>query len=214
MTTLGNKPGGSQKPRRPRRRRRQIVLRANMREIQPPIWRRIRVPEDFSLNQLHRVLQIVFSRLDYHLYSFDVGERIFSFPDLLSDIEFEDATAAKLADLALGKGDVFKYTYDFGDDWEHDLIVEGFLPMPRPHVFDWTPRLLGGERAAPPEDAGGSHGYELMLEALNNPGHEEHESYRNWAGPLYDPERFDPWAIDAALTLAVKWSDILTANLD
>jgi hypothetical protein len=179
-----------------------------MCDIAPPIWRRIRVPDSFTLHQLHRVLQIVFSRLDYHLYSFDVGGREFQAPDPEAEYETEDATATRLRDLKLSAGSQFTYLYDFGDDCRHDVVVERLLPMPSGTGLDWSPRLLDGERAAPPEDAGGASGYSRMLEALRDGEHLEHDEYRAWAGEQYDPERFDPWSLDHALALVVAWGGI------
>lgn len=179
-----------------------------MCDIEPPIWRRIRVPESFTLHQLHRVLQIVFSRLDYHLYSFDVDGREFQSPDPEAEYETEDATTTRLRDLKLGAASHFTYVYDFGDDWRHDVVVERLLPMPPEHGPDWSPRLISGERAAPPEDAGGAHGYALMLDALRDVEHPEHDEYRAWVGEQYDAERFDAWSLDHALALVVAWDGI------
>ncbi len=104
----------------------------------------------FRLHQLHRVLQVVFSRLDYHLYSFEVDGREFQAPDPEAEYDTEDATTMRLRDLKLGAASHFMYVYDFGDDWRHDVVVERLLPMPPERGLDWSPRLLGGDRAAPP----------------------------------------------------------------
>ena len=172
--------------------------------IEPAIWRRIRVPESYSLHQLHRVLQLVFSWLDYHLYAFEIGNRRFERPDRES--EYESSTAFTLADLQLKIAQRFVYTYDFGDDWRHIITVESFLPMPSPHEGDWSPRLMAGERAAPPEDSGGPPGFEMMRQARIDPA----GSVDSW-GALpddYDAERFDARALDHALALAVAWRAI------
>lgn len=91
-------------------------------------WSRIRVPDQFTLHQLHRVLQIIFSHLDYHLYAFQLGSRHFEIPD--SESAAEGATATRLCDLVLSPGSQFTYLYDFGDGWEHHIAVEAVLPMP------------------------------------------------------------------------------------
>jgi hypothetical protein len=179
-----------------------------MRDIAPPIWRSLRIPDDFTLHRLHRVLQIAFSRLDYHLYEFRAGEHRFQAPDPEAEETYEDATRVTLGELALEPGGHLTYVYDFGDDWEHDLLVERLLPMPDAHSPDRSPRLLDGARAAPPEDVGGTGGYERMVAALRDRTDPEHRNYRLWAGPTYDPDRFDPWAVDHALALAVAWGAI------
>jgi hypothetical protein len=91
---------------------------------------------------------------------------------------------AKLVD----EGDVFEYEYDFGDCWEHEIEVEKIL---EPEAGAKYPRCLAGERACPSDDCGGPGGYEELLEVLADPGHEDYEDYRGWAGKGFDPERFD-----------------------
>jgi len=113
-----------------------------------------------------------------------------------------------LRHLDLRAGSEFVYIYDFGDEWTHDIRVEKVLPMPSERSPDWSPRLLGGARAAPPEDAGGPLGYANMLTALRDPGHPEHTEYLNWLPRHYDPERFDAWSLDHALALVIAWGAI------
>jgi hypothetical protein len=196
----------NQRVQRQGRKPMQFLLRITMAEIDPPIWRLIRVLDQFTLHQFHRVLQIIFSHLDYHLYAFELGSRHFEAPD--PESEAEDATAIRLCDLALSTGSQFTYLYDFGDGWEHDIVVEAELPMPSENGPDWSPRLLNGERAAPPEDAGGPPGFMEVMEALNDQSHPRHEEIRNWVGRTYDPDIFDVWAVDHALTLAVAWGAV------
>jgi hypothetical protein len=182
---------------------RQVVLHVALEHIEPQIWRRIRVPESYSLHQLHRILQIVFSWLDYHLYAFQVGNRRFEKPSRES--EYESSIAFTLGDLQLKAGQRFVYTYDFGDDWRHSITVESFLPLPSRDDGDWSPRLMAGARAAPPEDCLGPPGYELMLKSRL-----DSETGEVWASipEGFDPERFDPWALDHALSLAAVWGAI------
>jgi hypothetical protein len=177
-----------------------FVFRVSLREIEPEIWRRVQVPGSFSLDRLHEVLQFAFGWLDYHLYAFRVGERRFEAPD--PEAEGEDSTGVSLRDLGLKKGDRLRYVYDFGDHWVHDLVVEKVV---RSGAREWgeLPLLLGGERAGPPEDAGGPHGFMELLAVLGDPEHPEHAEYREWVGPLYEPERFDPWQAGRNLMLAM-----------
>ena len=81
---------------------------------------------------------------------------------------------------------VFKYTYDLGDNWEHEVLFEGVVKPDRKIKY---PICLEGERACPPEDCGGEMGYEHLLEVLSDPKHEEYLDLRQWAGD-FDPERF------------------------
>lgn len=184
-----------------------LELRITLADIEPPVWRSVRVPDAYTLDQLHRVIQLLFGWLDYHLYSFEVGERRFEAP--LEEAEDEDATAIRLRDLQLGKDTRFTYTYDFGDDWVLQIVVEDVYTITPMDEDDerLLPMLYGGERAAPPEDCGGPGGYASMLEALRDPRHPEHGNYRLWGGD-HDPERFDLRMARNTLTLAAAWGAI------
>ncbi len=203
-------PVRTRSPARARRGRpripRDLDLRVTITDIEPPIWRLVRVPDEYTLHQLHRVLQLVFGWQDYHLYDFRLGERRFEAPD--PEAEGEDSTAVRLRDLALTAGSRLTYTYDFGDYWQHEIVVED-IHVPIRHLDEPPlPALLGGARAGPHEDSGGSSGYQRMVKALRNRRHPEHRHYREWAGELYDPERFDPWLANQNLVLAAAWGAI------
>lgn len=184
-----------------------------LEEIEPPIWRRVRVPDHCTLQQCHRILQLVFGWVDYHPYEFELGDRRFSLPD--ADPDYEDGSAerldtgvVRLRDLSLKVGSRLRYLYDFGDAWEHELVVEqvvaGTADPQDSHLA-----LLDGARAGPPEDAGGVSGYECMLEVLRDPDDPEYDEMHTWAsmwaGTAYDPERFDPWLVNRTLMLIAAW---------
>src|SRR5436309_10032920 len=161
-------------------------LKVVLQDIDPPIWRRIQVSEDTTLGQLHRTLQIVMGWEDYHLHEFRVGRRIYSVPDPDDDMyerKVIDERRERLRDVVARVGTQFVYAYDFGDDWRHDLLLEAIL-LPEPD--QQFPRCIAGERRGPPEDVGGTSGYQEYLEAMADPEHEEHESMTQWRG------RFDP----------------------
>ncbi len=195
------------KPLRRRRRKpgAHLVIRVALAEIQPEIWRRMSVPDHYTLHQLHRVLQLLFGWLDYHPYEFRIGQRRFEAPD--EEAEYEDSTLSDLRSLGLETGARFQYVYDFGDDWVHELVVEKVIPV---SGEDWSlfPQVLGGERAGPHEDSGGVSGYEELVEGLRNRRHPEHRALREWAGPNYDPDRFDAWLANQNLILAAAWEAI------
>jgi hypothetical protein len=185
---------------------RDLLLRVTIAGIDPAIWRLVLVPDSYTLHQLHRVLQLLFGWQDYHLYDFRIGERRFEAPD--PEAEDEPSTRFRLRDLGFAPGDRFVYTYDFGDNWKHEIVVEEAGPAaPRPGE-PRLPELLGGERAGPHEDSGGRPGYADMMKALRNRRNAQHRMYRDWAGPLYDPERFDPWLAGQNLTLLAAWGAI------
>jgi hypothetical protein len=88
----------------------------------------------------------------------------------------------------LKDGTTFSYVYDFGDHWEIEIKVERIRQLDSKEV---NPQVLDGARAFPPEDSGSPGGYEDLLEALADPGHPEHEEYRDWVGEDFDPAHFD-----------------------
>ena len=81
----------------------------------------------------------------------------------------------------------FIYEYDFGDSWQHEILLEKILE-PEPNVT--YPRCIEGARACPPEDVGGIWGYAEFLEAISDPNHEDHDEMVEWIGGEFDPEKF------------------------
>ncbi len=170
-------------------------FKVTLRNIHPLIWRRIQVWEDATLAQFHRVLQIVMGWQDCHLYEFRIGVDIYGVPELDDERQIIDVTRTRLCDVFRSVGTEFEYVYDLGDYWQHDLLLEDILqPIPDTQC----PCCIAGERNCPPEDVGGSGGYEGYLEALADPEHEEHEEMIQWRGP-FDPEVFSLAAINQQL---------------
>ena len=97
---------------------------------------------------------------------------------------------------AIGEHRTFAYEYDFGDSWDHEIVVEQFVrtPLGLRHVV-----CVDGQNACPPEDCGGSGGYVDLLDVLANPEHEEHENLLDWVGGTFDPTQFDLVAVNVAL---------------
>lgn len=159
----------------------------------PPIWRRIQV-QDCTLDKLHEHIQTAMGWTNSHLHQFEIKGQRYGDPELLDDgfedFDCEDSTKKIVSDILpkTGKRFAFKYEYDFGDGWEHEVMFEG-----RPSVDPKAkyPLCVEGERACPPEDCGGVWGYGDFLEAIRNPKHEEHESMLEWIGGKFDPEKFD-----------------------
>ena len=173
-------------------------LKVTLRDIQPPIWRRIQVWEDTTLAQLHTILQIVMGWEDYHLHQFVIGRRLYSVPDPDDDMyerKVIDERQVPLGQVVPRVGTQFAYLYDFGDSWEHDLLLEAIL---LPETATPYPTCTSGERRTPPEDVGGTHGYEEYLAVLSDPEHEEHENMLQWRGP-FDPETFSPAQVNQGL---------------
>lgn len=163
-------------------------LKITLAKSKPSIWRRILVPLDFTLNKLHDVIQGCFEWDHSHLYSFEIhGQYV--------DDEDEQFTQ-KLNQLALTVKSKFKYTYDFGDNWVHDILIEKLLPLDGRKK---CPLCLSGERAGPPEDSGGIGGYEDYLQILSDKNHPDYDDVLEWMGDDVHPEMFDVESINKRL---------------
>ncbi len=163
-------------------------LKITLRDSRPPIWRRVLVPGDFSLRKLHQVAQIAMGWTDSHLHQFTVGGTYYGEPHPDDEMEMNDERRFTLNRIAPREKSKFAYEYDFGDSWDHEVLVEKIFP-PEPGVK--YPLCVKGKRACPPEDVGGVWGYDKFLKAICDPKHEEHDSYLEWIGGEFDPEAFD-----------------------
>jgi|GEM_PF-146538 len=165
-------------------------LKLTLDGVKPPIWRRLLVKEDINLLTLHEIIQRAMGWEDYHLHMFTIAGQIFGDQedDEFGDLGTKNETRYKLNKLGLGEKSKFKYEYDFGDSWEHTILVEKILPAEKGAHY---PVCLTGKRACPPEDVGGVWGYENFLKAITDPNHKEHDEYMEWSGGSFDPEEFD-----------------------
>jgi len=164
-------------------------IKVTLRDSQPPIWRRIRVRSDITLAKLHRILQRAMGWEDTHLHEFVIQGEHYGVPDQ-DDGEppkTRDERKYRLGDLVPGERSQFAYNYDFGDDWQHMLVIEKTFPLQEGVRY---PVCLAGARACPPEDVGGMPGYEDFLKAMKDPAHPEHREFSEWIGGAFDPEEF------------------------
>jgi hypothetical protein len=166
------------------------TIKVTLRGSKPPIWRRLQVRSDCTLAQLHGVIQTAFGWEDYHMWAFEAAGEQYGIAD--RELEIRSAAAKRLSQVAPSAGDRLSYTYDFGDDWEHDIVVEA-VGDAEPAVS--YPRCVAGRRACPPEDCGGIWGYGDLLEILADPADKEHADRLEWLG-LSSAAGFDPGAFD------------------
>ncbi len=171
-------------------------LKVTIDGTRPPVWRRIEVPSTMTLAELHDVVQVAFGWEDANLHHFEIGRTRYGVDDGMGwgDPPVDEASAV-LADVAPA-GSRFTYTYDFGDNWEHRIVVEAVEPVTPTEVL---PRCTGGRRAGPPEDVGGVWGYERLVEAMADPGHPERDELLDWLGGPFDPTAFDAAVVTRAL---------------
>ncbi len=168
-------------------------LKVTLQNVRPPIWRRFTVRDDVTLLKLHDLLQAIMGWTDSHLHQFVIGGKRFSRPEFDLPPPRLDERKARLRDVLRKPNDRLTYEYDFGDSWEHAVVLEQVLPHePRARY----PVILAGKRACPPEDCGGAHGYGHLLEVLAAPEHPEHQDLREWAGGNFDSEHFDVGALN------------------
>ena len=167
-------------------------IKVGLRGATPPIWRRLEVPADISLDRLHTIIQIAFGWDDDHLHAFETPYGRFGTP--AADRGQRSEASVTLEQVAPAAKRKLSYTYDFGDNWEHDILVEKVLDREGSTAY---PRCTGGRRAAPPDDCGGIWGYAEMMEVLSNPEDEEHNDRLEWLG-LASAAEFDPDVFDAA----------------
>ncbi|MEV1242023.1 plasmid pRiA4b ORF-3 family protein [Nonomuraea sp. NPDC049750] len=167
------------------------TIKVTLRGSRPPVWRRLGVASDSTLRHLHDVIQASFGWQNYHMWVFDTATGRFGDTD--RELEIRSAASTRLDQVAPRANDRLRYTYDFGDDWEHDILVEAITDAEPGTAY---PRCLTGRRAGPPEDSGGVWGYEYLLEILADPTHDEHQERLEWLG-LDSADQFNPASFDA-----------------
>lgn len=174
-------------PRRTRKATPSVFqLQITLQEVEAPVWRRVLVPSDARLGELHRILNEVMGWTDSHLHQFKIARQTYGDPELDEDGHgrFEDEREVRLDEL-VGVKDRFIYEYDFGDGWSHEVVVEKKLPYDERFTY---PVCIGGARACPPEDCGGPPGYAHLLEVLLN---DDDDELVAWVGGFFDPDGFD-----------------------
>lgn len=173
-------------------------FKITLREIKPVIWRRIQVPATYSFWDLHVAIQGAMGWTDSHLHEFKVvnpqNEKIHTM-SILTDGEEEFCDDLfldweKRIDAYFSEENPRAfYRYDFGDCWDHDIVLEKILPR---ITGDKYPKIINGERACPPEDCGSTQGYKRFVAIMKNEKHPEHKKMLAWYGKRYDAADWKP----------------------
>jgi hypothetical protein len=167
-------------------------LEIELEFIEPAIWRRVSVPDSYSLTDLHHVIQTAMGWHDCHLHSFEINGVNYTFPNQLPEMDMEDESTVRLADLIKSGTKHFLYEYDFGDDWRHRITIEKVSPIDPGSML---PVCLDGSRACPPENCGSVPGYEDLVEAFNEgEPDEDQEALLEWLDsmePDWNPDVFN-----------------------
>ena len=171
-------------------------FKITLRDVHPPIWRRIQVPKNNSFWDLHVAIQDSMGWKDYHLHEFEIHNPRTRTKDTIgipdednaADEDFLPGWEITIADYFSHENLKAIYTYDFGDGWQHSVLLEEIHPYESGVEY---PRCIAGKRACPPEDCGGPYGYDLFLEAIRDTENEDHDHALEWIGGSFDPEHFD-----------------------
>src|SRR3989442_1757590 len=163
-----------------------LQLKITLRYLTPPIWRRVVVPDTFTLGNLHGLIQRAMGWGGGHMHEFRMPPRGFGPPLRTFGHEGEDEDATLLRDVLVRKDQMLLYEYDFGDGWLHGIQLERILPLEPARRY---PVCMAGARACPPDDCGGPPGYDQLLEALQNPSTPANAELLDWCG-AWDPESF------------------------
>lgn len=173
-------------------------VKVTLNDSKPPIWRRVLIPDSISLHQLHTILQIVMGWTNSHLHQFIIDDEYYGEPDEEDGYseELKNEKRYRLNQFVTRKGFKFIYEYDFGDSWEHTVLVEAILPIEKGAQY---PICSKGKRACPFEDIGGMWGYDDLLKSLADPKHPEHDDIVEELGEDFDPEFLDIEAVNLGL---------------
>lgn len=153
-------------------------IRIDLKDIKPPVWRRLLVPETYSFHDLHMAILNVMGWSGSHLHEFYVKNEKISIENEKVENIYKWLRRSNAS-----------YIYDFGEMWEHKIKLEKILNRQDDVKY---PICTKGRRASPPEDCGGVPGYLKLLEIIKNPEHEEYEEMIEWMGGKFDPEHFNP----------------------
>lgn len=174
-------------------------LKITLKHLAPPVWRRVQVPRGMSLENLHEVIQLAMGWDNSHMHQFKVGKTYYgiSYPDDFDGgTETKDAQSVTVGEVLSKPKAKLVYEYDFGDSWEHEVVLEKILP---PEQGVKYPLCLDGKRACPPEDCGGVWGYADLMTTISDPEHPEHDEMLEWLGEEFDPEAFSVDTVNKAL---------------
>ena len=167
-------------------------IKVTLLGTKPPIWRRLLVPASMTLAKLHDVLQTAMGWAGGHMHEFRTADRHFGIPDpedRSMGMQVENERSIRLSSVLRSAGTKLIYTYDFGDNWEHAVVLEKLLPAQLSLDLEY-PICIDGKLACPPDDCGGIPGYYELIEALADPEHDRHEEISEWISDGFDPQAF------------------------
>jgi len=162
-------------------------MKITLKGSKPSIFRTIIINPELKLPKFHNILQDLMGWQDYHLHQFVKGKEHYGVPSSDDYIDVINYKNVKIIDLIEKIKDKIIYEYDFGDGWEHEIVLEKIIEENE----EYNVKCLKGSMNCPPEDCGGIHGFYDLLEIIKDPNHEEYVETIEWLGDDYDPEYFD-----------------------
>jgi hypothetical protein len=177
-------------------------FRVSISDVSPPIWRRVLVSSDTTLDRLSHIIDILFDWSGDHLHKF-----MFPTPFGGGNMLNEDLPDTRLSTIGLRPGDSLLYEYDFGDSWIHEIVLENVGNLTKKRSL---PLCTAGKNAGPPEDCGGS---EAFMNARNYLSRRKGKTGKAPRGRVswsekefykenyrkYDPDKFDKEEVNRQL---------------
>ena len=173
-----------------------FLIEMELQDCHVKVSREFVVPAGIRLDKLHDLIQSVMDWRDCHMHLFHTSQGEFGLKDPDFDDDTESEKSVTLSDIVTPNKPTFYYEYDMGDGWEHVLEVKSFdYTNPVPHPI----HCLAAQGTCPPEDVGGTSGYENFCEIISNPKHPEYEETLEWVDCT--PDEKIPWPDHVSLDL-------------
>ena len=176
-----------------------LLIKIKLCDVDPSIWRSVWIEESVTFQELHLTIQAAMGWSNYHCYHFDIENNL---------IEERDCENTLVSKYLRNEGQTFKYTYDYGDDWEHKIVVEKVEAIKNESYY---PLCIDGARCCPPEDVGGSYTYLCFSEIVKDKNHPGYRDRMEWLerthihGRDFDPEKFDLGYLNQRLQCLHNW---------
>lgn len=168
-------------------------LKITLKNTKPPIWRRVQINPDISLNELHYLVQLVMGWTNSHLHQFEYHGQYYGderlWQESYDEADMKNSLKTKVGKVLKNEKDKLQYEYDMGDSWDHEILLEKITTTDTPLSH---PVCLKGAMRCPPEDCGGVWGYAELVEAMKDPKSKRYKELSEWMGiDDFDPEEFD-----------------------
>jgi len=185
-----------------------VTLRVSLEKTSPPIWRRVQLTEEMTLSDLHFAIQGAFDWDDSHLHMFKIKDmgmfssKRSSWDGDFDDMDTDDSSKVSLGSLVRSQVKKFRYIYDFGDSWSHEVKIEKVEVIKEKLTL---PRCIDGALCGPPEDCGGIYGFFNFKEIMADRKHPEYKDMKDWYGKTFDPEKFSVAAANKNIKQLKNW---------